>query len=75
MVTKTDIVKGLVKQKSYRKALAIAKKFVIGIDKEEHDAMVRAHECMTNPRFYEQLGIDPGQAIADGVEVLERLYG
>ena len=37
--------------------------------------MVRAHECMTSPRFYEQLGIDTGQAIADGVEVLERLYG
>ena len=32
-------------------------------------------EVMTNPRFYEQLGIDTGQAIADGVEMLERLYG
>ena len=75
MVTKTDIVRRLVKQKSYRKALAIAKKFVIGIRKDEHDAMVRAHECMINPRFYEQLGIDTQQAIANGVEVLERLYG
>lgn len=75
MVTKTDIVRKLVKQKSYRKALAIAKKFVIGIRKDEHDVMVRAHECMINPRFYEQLGIDTQQAIANGVEVLERLYG
>ena len=75
MVTKTDIVKGLVSQKNYRKALAIAKKFVIGIAKEEHDAMVRAHECLTNPRFYEQLGIDTGSAIEQGVDVLERLFG
>lgn len=75
MVTKTDIVKGLVKQKNYRKALAIAKKFTIGITKEDRDAMVRAHECMTSPRFYVQLGVDTEQAIGNGVEVLERLYG
>lgn len=75
MVRKTDIVKNLVKEKNYQKALAIAKKFVIGIAKEDHDAMVRAHECMTNPRFYKQLGTDIEQAIGKGIVVLERLYG
>lgn len=75
MVTKTEIVKGLVKQRSYRKALVVAKKFSIGITKADHDAMVRAHECMTNPRFYQQLGTDTERAIGDGVAVLERLYG
>ena len=67
MVRKTDIVKNLVKEKNYQKALAIAKKFVIG--------MARAHECMTNPRFYKQLGTDIEQAIGKGIVVLERLYG
>ena len=75
MVRKTDIVKNLVKEKNYQKALAIAKKFVIGIVKEDHEAMARAHECMTNPRFYKQLGTDIEQAIGKGIVVLERLYG
>ncbi|MGN0398791.1 MAG: hypothetical protein ACI4EO_01570 [Blautia sp.] len=75
MVRKSDIVRELVKQKNYRKALSIAKKFVLGITKEEQKTMVRAHECMINPRFYEQLGIDTGEAIKEGVAVLERIYG
>lgn len=75
MVRKTDIVKNLVKEKDYQKALVIAKKFVIGIAKEDHEAMVRAHECMTNPRFYKQLGTDTEKAIGKGIVVLERLYG
>lgn len=75
MVRKSDIVRELVKQKNYRKALAIAKKFVLGISREEQQKMVRAHECMVNPRFYEQLGIDPEEAIRSGIAVLTHIYG
>lgn len=75
MVKKSDMVRELVKNQQYRKALAIAKKFVLGISPEDRTKMIRAHECMTNPRFYEQLGVDIGQAISDGEAVLKRIYG
>lgn len=75
MVRKTDKVRELVKQKEYQKALAIAKKFTLGIGKEDRNAMVRAHECMTCPRFYQELGVDLEQSIREGVAVLERVYG
>lgn len=75
MVRKSDMVRELVKNQQYRKALAIAKKFVLGISPDDRSAMVRAHECMTNPRFYEQIGVDTEQAVSNGVAVLKRIYG
>ena len=75
MVKKTDKVRELVKKKEYQKALAIARTFTLGIEKEERNAMVRAHECMTCPRFYQELGIDLDQCISEGVAVLKKLYG
>ena len=75
MERKSDKVRQLVKAGEYKKALAIAKKFVIGISKDEQSAMTRAYECMNYPQFYCQLGIDPEGAINEGVAVLKRLYG
>lgn len=45
MVRKSDMVRNLVKNGQYQKALAIAKKFTMGISTKDHRAMVLAHEC------------------------------
>lgn len=75
MVKKSDMVRDLVKKGQYQKALAIAKKFTLGIPPEDHKTMVRAHECYTNARFYQEIGIDADAAIAEGEAVVKRLYG
>lgn len=75
MVKKSDMVRDLVKKGQYQKALAIAKKFTLGISPEDHKTMVRAHECYTNARFYQEIGIDADAAIAEGEAVVKRLYG
>lgn len=75
MVRKSDMVRELVKKGQYQKALAIAKKFALGISSEDHKSMVRAHECYTNARFYQELGVDTNAAIAEGEAVVKRLYG
>ena len=75
MVRKSDMVRELVKKGQYQKALAIAKKFTMGISPEDHKLMVRAHECYTNARFYQELGMDANVAIAEGEAFVKRLYG
>lgn len=75
MKRKSDVVKELVAEGNYRKALSIAKGFKIGFTKEEQSTMTRAHECMVHPGFYRQLGIDEEQAIADGIELVKKVYG
>lgn len=75
MERKSDMVRRLVKEKEYKKALAIARKFVIGIEKIDQNDMARAYECMVYPRFYAQIGIVPEEAIQKGLAVLIRLYG
>ena len=37
--------------------------------------MTLAYECMVHGRFYQQLGYDLKQKIAEGLDVLLRLYG
>lgn len=75
MVRKSDMVRNLVKNGQYQKALAIAKKFTLGISEKDHRAMVLAHECYTNARFYKELGVNTDEAIAEGEIVVKRLYG
>ena len=75
MKRKSDMVKELVVKGDYKKALSIAKGFKIGFTKEEQSTMTRAHECMVHPGFYRQLGIDEEQAIADGIELIKKVYG
>lgn len=75
MKRKSDMVRELVAEGNYKKALSIAKGFKIGFTKEEQSIMTRAHECMAHPGFYRQLGIDEEQAIADGVELIKKVYG
>ena len=75
MERKSDIVRRLVAGKDYRKALAIAKGFRIGISREDNAMMTRAYECMLHPGFYRSIGKDIGAEIEKGIEVIKRLYG
>lgn len=75
MVRKSDTVRDLVRRGEDQKALAIAKKFVLGISPEDKSSMVRAHECMVSPRFYQSLGVNVDEVIDKGVDVLKRIYG
>ena len=75
MKRKSDMVKELVAKGDYKMALSIAKGFKIGFTKKEQSTMTRAHECMVHPGFYSQLGIDEEQAIADGIELVKKVYG
>lgn len=72
---KTDVVRSAVASGDMRKALSIAKGFKLGITKEQHDDMTRAHECMTNPRFYQSIGADTEELIRKGVDTVVALYG
>lgn len=69
---KIEILRGLMNQEKWKEALSLAAKFPrLGDDKA---AIVRAHECLVNPAFYRQLGIDTDQAVQVGIAVLKSRY-
>ena len=72
---KTDTVRNAIKAGDYMEALRIARKFVLGIDKQDRAKMNRAYECIFHPSFYQQIGYNPTDVYNDGVEVVKRLYG
>lgn len=75
MVKKSDIVRGLVADKQYKKALQIAKDFRLGIPPEQSLKMKKAYECMVHERFYLSLGENIQERIADGIETIVSIYG
>lgn len=75
MVKKTDIVREALLRGDFKKALRIAKGFRINVTSDERDKMSRAYECIVHPEFYRQIGTDIPKAIAEGKEVVSRLYG
>lgn len=75
MLTKSAIVRELVANSEYKKALGIVKGFRLGITKEDLNKIRLAYECMVHSGFYEQLGKDTTAAIAEGIAVLKTLYG
>ena len=75
LVKKSDIVREAVREGDFKKALRIAKGFRIGVTVSERDRMSRAYECIVHPEFYRQIGTDIPKAIAEGKEVVNRLYG
>ena len=77
MVTqnKSDTVRRLVANGDYKKALGVARRFRLGINKEDSNKMALAYECMVRPVFYQQLGTDTATAITDGIQILVNLYG
>ncbi len=72
---KTEMVRQLVREKNYKKALRIAKGFRIGISEEQRKSMTMAYECMIYPDLYRQLGKDIEQEVRKGIAVVSRLYG
>ena len=72
MQTKLSKVKTAYLSGNYNEALRIAAKFP---DLGEHRKQITlAAECLTNPRFYKQLGINIDQAINDGIIALAIRY-
>jgi len=69
------MVRRFVAAGDFKSALRIAKGFRLGITKEQKDAMTRAFECMTNPRFYISIGLDIAETVEKGVETVRLLYG
>lgn len=75
MVRKSDMVRRLVAEKQYKKALKIAKEFKLGITPEQSLRMKKAYECMVHERFYLSLGEDIKARIADGIDTIVGIYG
>ena len=72
---KTDIVRRLLSDGNYKKALSIVKGFRLGITREESAKMTRAYECMVRPDFYGQIVKNPSDTIGEGIRILRSLYG
>ena len=70
MERKSDKVRRLVADGDFKGALRIAKDFRLGITKEQSSTMTRAYECMVPGRFYQQLGYDLDEKIAEGMKIL-----
>ena len=75
MESKSDMVRRLVSTGDFKGALRIAKGFRLGITKADSDDMRRGYECMTNPRFYQSIGMNPAEIAQKGVDTVIRLYG
>lgn len=73
METKLDKLKAAAARNDWPGALRIAARFPqLG---EHKRAIVTAHECIVNPRFYVQLGVDPAAAVEAGKAALRARYG
>lgn len=71
-VKKIDTLRQLMQQNEWQKALSLAAKFPrLGCDKA---VIVRAHECIVNPSFYRQLGVNIDQSIQTGIAALKARY-
>ena len=75
MERKTERVRHLVAAGDYKAALRIAKDFHLGISRFESDLMKRGYECMTNPRFYQSIGVDVDRTVRLGIATVKCLYG
>lgn len=75
LVRKSDMVRNLVADKQYQKALRIAKDFRLGITPQQSLCMQKAYECMVHKRFYLSLGEDVEQRIIEGIETIVSIYG
>ena len=74
-VKKSDIVRRLVAEGNYKKALGIVKGFRLGISREDSGKMILAYECMVYEDFYKRIGTNIEIAIADGIKILKAHYG
>ena len=72
MKTKISLLIEQIENNNWKKALSIAAKFRdLGDFKSE---IVRAHECLTNPRFYQSIGFDIDATVEIGKSALIARY-
>lgn len=69
-MSKTKQVGDFIACGNYKKALAIAKTFRIGVTANQRSEMALAYECILYPDFYSQIGTNIKEAIEKGVETL-----
>ena len=72
--TKSDQVRQYVREGKYSEALRLACRFKMKISKENQAILQRAHECETNPRFYESLGRNCVELRQAGINLLQEMY-
>jgi len=73
METKNALVRRLVADKEYKKALQICKEW--GYVNPTHREVLRlGYECLMYPRFYKQLGYDCDKCYHEAITVLELVY-
>ena len=71
-IKKIDILRDLMKSEKWKEALSLAAKFPrLGAEKA---VIVRGHECLVNPAFYKQLGINTDNAVNDAITALKTKY-
>jgi hypothetical protein len=72
MIRKIDLLMNAMDENDWGKALSIAAKFPrLG---EHKNDIIRGHEAITMPRFYQQLGLDTDELISNGIEALKARY-
>lgn len=72
MQTKLSKIRDCAAGNDWAGALRIAAKFhELGAHKAD---IVRAHECLSNPGFYRQLGRDPDACVRAGIAALKARY-
>lgn len=71
--SKLSFVREAMAAQDWHKAISLAAKFPdLG---EQKAAITRAHGCITNPRFFAQLGVNCAEAIEAGKAALIARYG
>lgn len=71
-IKKIDQLRDLMAAEKWPQALSLAAKFPrLGAEK---NVIVRAHECLVNPSFYRQIGINTDQAVCDGINAIKQKY-
>ena len=75
METKNELVRRLVSQEEYKRALQICKDWDRGIAPEDREQLRLGYECLLYPRIYSQLGHDTNFEYQKAIEVLLKLYG
>jgi hypothetical protein len=72
MITKLSLLKDAASTGNWKKAVSIAAKFpVLG---DERNEILDAQLAYTNPRFCVQIGKNPEDLIARGIEALRSKY-
>lgn len=71
--TKNALVRRLVRDGEYKKALQICKDWNYE-NPQDREILRRGYDCLQYPEFHKQIGHDPQKAYNDAVAVLRKVY-